>query len=163
MNVSRFNSFGLEFSKFGFAEKKIFSNIFLLLDFTIDSKHGYLFSITWSVKYLKGTVLNRTVFYFSILYKSSLKIKCMRTKDVYSKKKRQLILKTPRWVYSKYRCNEKSFFYENVLGKKSQKLKTQDFISSYILSYGFRKLELYCKSFYFQVFFPEIFSGDFLT
>ena len=32
---------------------------------------------------------------------------------MFTAKKEAVDIKTPIWLYSKYRCNEKSFFYEN--------------------------------------------------
>ena len=52
---------------------------------------------------------------------------------------------------------------QTILGKKSQESKTQDFISSDIFSKDQRKFGLFLLSFYFQVFFQNLFSRDFLT
>ena len=111
-----------------------------------------------------------------------------RNKSYYTtmQKKRQLILKTHGWLYSKY-WSIKSFIHENFLHftsfsqnlgliscnlfswdlicsphttiKKSQESKTQDFIPSDIFSKDFEK----SRTFFPKFLFPETFFPDFLT
>ena len=79
--------------------------------------------------------------------KSSYSGKRMGTKDVYNHGKNgQLILKTPGWLYSKYRCVKKPF-YENVL---------------YLTSFS-QDLGIFFSFFFFfpVILFPEtLFTAD---
>ena len=82
-------------------------------------------------------------------------------KGCLQQKKRQLILKTPIWLYSKYRCNEKSFFYENA-PENVPEIENSGLYFQLHFVLGLQKIGTLQK-FLFPGFFPEIFSGDFLT
>ena len=66
----------------------------------------------------------------------------METKDVYNHaKKEQLIIKKHPCVYSKYRCIEKSLFYENVLDLTSFSQDLELFLGFFFFGYIFFRTE----------------------